>query len=325
MLLIFLAASTWLLPSAGISWFTLLAIGLAEILLQPLFGLMTSEHHGLGHVAQAKLMQVFPLFLRFVAALTIYMLHWGHPLAGYAVGYFLATILSLALGASLLPSSWPRMRSWQLADKSRLQEAAGYAVLNITQAGPAELDKTLATRLLPLGAAGVYAAGARVIGATTLPVIALMVSALPRLFRESDNPLQDTGRLLRWIFGSAGAYSLFLVIILWCLAPAFNWIFGASYQSIDQVIRMLCLAIPGMAFRICAGDILMAMGKPWMRVGFEACGLFVLVLAAILLTRNYGINGMTVALASSEWAMACTGCLMVRHAASRLRIRSVPV
>jgi O-antigen/teichoic acid export membrane protein len=195
--------------------------------------------------------------------------------------------------------------------KAELRHTAGYAALALTTTSPAELDKTLATRLLPLGAAGLYAAGARIIGAATLPVIAMMLSALPRLFREGQNDLKRTAHLLRWVSGAAFLYSTALAVLLWFIAPAFAWLFGPKYQGVEQAVRWLCLAVPGMALRVAAGNVLMALGKPWMRVGFEATGVGILTIAAATLTASFGAKGMTLALTCSEWGMTAIGWVYI--------------
>jgi O-antigen/teichoic acid export membrane protein len=66
-----------------------------------------------------------------------------------------------------------------------------------------------------------------------------------------------------------------------------------------------------MALRIATGNVLMALGKPWMRAGFEISGLIVLLFAAITLTARLGTIGMPLALACSEWGMAVTGMVFI--------------
>jgi O-antigen/teichoic acid export membrane protein len=156
-----------------------------------------------------------------------------------------------------------------------------------------------------------YAVGARVIGAATLPVIAMMLSALPRLFREGQDQPKRTAQLLRWIFGATFAYSVALAAVLWFAAPVFVWLFGAKYQGLQHTIHWLTLVVPGMALRMAAGSVLMALGKPWMRVGFEVAGLVILVIAAAVLTANFGALGMPIALGCSEWTMAVIGGTLI--------------
>jgi O-antigen/teichoic acid export membrane protein len=69
-----------------------------------------------------------------------------------------------------------------------------------------------------------------------------------------------------------------------------------------------------MALRIAAGSVLMALGKPWMRVGFEVAGVIVLVIAAAALAPPFGVAGMPLALACAEWAMTLMGWAMIGRA-----------
>jgi O-antigen/teichoic acid export membrane protein len=215
------------------------------------------------------------------------------------------------IATATMHGRWPKPVNWRMPSRIDIRQSAGYAMLNITAAGPAELDKTLAAQLLPLAFAGVYAAGARVIGAATLPVIAMMLSALPRLFREGQGHTRRTAQLLQWLFAAALGYSTLLAAAFWFIAPVFDSLFGAKYHGLDQTIRWLCLAIPGMALRIAAGSVLMALGKPWVRVSFELAGLIVLIVASTLLTAGFGAHGMPLALACSEWAMSLFGWRLV--------------
>jgi O-antigen/teichoic acid export membrane protein len=229
----------------------------------------------------------------------------------YAYGYLAASALAASFAYTTLPARWPGPSAWRLANPGELRRALGYAAMNITRTGPAELDKTVAIKLLPLAASGLYAAGARVIGAATLPVVAMMLSALPRLFREGLDQPQRTRRLLRWVFVAALGYSFALAIALWFIAPFFDQLFGQKYRGIDVIIRWLTIAVPGMALRTVAGNVLMALGKPWMRVGFEAIGLIILVVAAATIVPRLGMIGMPLALACSEWMMAVIGVALI--------------
>lgn len=295
----------------GIALKALLAIGIAEMWLQPLLGLPSMEHLALGRTARSQLLMTLPLALRFLAATAVLLLRPSDPLTTYAFAYLIASMVALATATATMPGRWPHWTRWRLPTKHELRGAAGYAALNATAAGPTELDKTLATKLLPLTSAGMYAVGARVIGATTLPVIAMMLSALPRLYREGHGHPRRTAHLLRWIFGAALVYSTVLAGVLWYMAPTIKWLFGAKYLGLDQTIRWLCVAIPGMALRLAAGNVLMALGKPWMRVGFEIAGIGILVIASTILCQFLGEIGMPVALALSEWAMTLIGVTLI--------------
>lgn len=312
LLLVYLLVCTLALREAGVDLPVLLAIGLTEMWLQPLFSLPASEHLALGRIARSQLLTILPLTLRLAAATVVFTLHVADPLTAYGYGYFLASLIALMVAGATMPAPWPRPHIWRLPKKVELRTAAGFAAINITATTPAEFDKTLATKLLPLATSGLYAAGARVIGAATLPVIAMMLSALPRLFREGQYDPGRTARLIRWTFMAALAYSIVLAVVLWFIAPIFVWLFGVKYQGIEHAIHWLCLAVPGMALRMVAGNVLMAIGHPWMRVGFEVSGLLVLLVCSILLAPHWGLQGMVLALVCMEWAMTVlgTGCVV---------------
>ncbi len=317
LLIAFVLICTQLLRVSGVGWGMLLSLGVAEMLLMPLSALVVVEVLAAEHTARSQLLQTLPLALRLVAAALVGWLAPAEPLTVYGYGYCMATAIGLLVMLGCLPSRWPQPRLWRRPGGRELREAASYAALNITASGPAELDKTLAIKLLPLPAAGLYAAGARMVGAVTLPVVALMLSALPRLFREGQEQPQRAYQLLRWIFGATTLYGMGLAAALWCCAPLFVWLLGEKYQGVEEVIRWLCFAVPAMALRIAVGNALMALGKPWMRVGFEVAGLAVLSVAALLLTTHGGMHGLVLALVCSEWAMVLMGgWLIVR---TRLR------
>jgi len=311
LLAVFLLVCLGALQEARMPLQVLLAIGITEILLQPLFNLPASELLAHGRAARSQMVALFPLMLRLVAVTGVFLLTPAKPLAVYGFAYIAASLTALAIVSFVMPEPWPAPRVWRWPTRAEWREAAGYAALNVTALSPAELDKTLAAKLLPLPVTGVYAAGQRVIGAATLPVVAMLLSALPRLFREGHDGHGRTRRLLHWIFAATIGYSLALSCALWLCTPIFAWLFGHRYAGIDHMLHWLVPSIPGMAVRTAAGSALMALGKPWMRVGFEIAGLAALAVASVLLTGHFGAIGMPLALACSEWTMATAGVLML--------------
>ncbi|HEX7325141.1 MAG TPA: lipopolysaccharide biosynthesis protein [Rhodanobacteraceae bacterium] len=295
----------------GLGWGIVVSIGATELWLQPLFNLHVAEHHGLGRIARSQLLKTLPLALRLVTAAAIVIAHARNPLATYAFAYPAVSLAALAAAMRLSPAAWPGPRRWRLPARAELRNSTGYAALTMTAAGSGELDKTLAADLLPLSMAGVYSVAARVVTATTLPVNAMLSAALPRLFRDGSEQRQHGNRLLVQILAITFAYMIVVSAVLWAIAPVFDWLFGAKYGGLDHTIRWLCIAAPGLALRMAAGTILMAVGKPWVRVGFEVVGLAVLIAASIVLTRTLGALGMPLALAASEWVMAIIGIGLV--------------
>lgn len=305
------------LSASGASLMVLLAIGAAEILLQPLFAFLSNEHLAMERIARSQVVISLPLVMRLLAASLVFMVDAADPLAAFSFGYLIASAIALSLATATSSAPWPTLRDWRLPSRSELHQSSGYAALAFTACGPGEIDKTLAAVLLTPSSSGLYAAGTRVIGAVTLPVIAMLLSALPRLFREGHTQPRETTRLLRWILVAALLYSALITAVLWLAAPAFMGLFGPGYEGISQMIQWLCLAVPGMALRIAAGSMLMALGRPWMRAGFEIAGVIVLLVCSLMLTGRLGGTGMAVALACAEWTMAALGLALIASARMR--------
>lgn len=307
----YLSLAHWWLPGTDMAMSSALAIGLTELLLQPLITVVSSDYQARGWIAGAQTLLMTPLALRLMAAIAVYVLRPAAPLSVYSLGYLCASLLTLPVALLILPIRWPAPSRWRHPKRTELRTAFGYAALNATSKGPAELDKSLALKLLPLGAAGLYAAGARMIGALTLPVVAMMLAAMPRLFREGPHHAGSGTQLVRMIFAAAAIVSVAEAIVLWCAAPFMHVVLGPKYDGIQGALRILAFAVPAMALRIAAGNVLMTHGRPWMRVLFEAAGLATLICAATILVPRLQLTGMCMSLITSESIMAVLGWLFV--------------
>jgi O-antigen/teichoic acid export membrane protein len=307
MFALYLTVTPFLIGQADIAIHVLVAIGITETLLQPLFSLPATQHLALGRIARSQLLTLVPLALRMLAAAGVWILAPHAPLTAYAYAYLAASVLALGLATATMPVAWPSPASMRLPKRKEFRAMAGYAALAISGTAPTELDKSLAARLMPLEAAGTYAAAGRIVGATTLPVTAMILSALPRLFRESTTETTNHRHLHHSLFGAAITYSLILAATLWIIAPSLDGVFGPAYQGVGETLRLLSLAIPGMALRHTAGNVLMASARAWTRFGIEIAGLHVLVLFAFILVPAKGPTAMPLALATAEWMMALMG------------------
>lgn len=317
LLLLFLSTSLLLWGKNILSIGATVSIGIAETIFTPLLTLRSAGQHGLGRIALSQLTIVAPLALRLVVAIGIFATGPADPLSMYAHGYLLAVAAVLGVSLRTQVPRWPGFRTWRLPGYSTLRRAAGYSVLNFNRIGPAELDKALAGALLPAGNAGTYSAASRIISAATLPVTAMNLSALPRMFQESETQPRPS-KLLRTMYAAALGYGVVVAAGVWLIAPVFPWILGADYGDLEGMIRLLCVAIPGMTLRLVGGNALMVLDKPWIRTAVEGVGMGALTLAAIFLSARLGGTGIVIALMLSEWGMALVSAAIVRHQLGRL-------
>lgn len=310
--LLYLAAGQFWLANASVPLQVMACIGLAETLLLPMYLLPATEELALEKTARSQLLVIFPLALRMAVAGIVMLLAPAQPLALFAWLYLATALLALVCMKVYKHDAWLHPRDWKLPRKPELKHSAGFATLSLTAAGPSELDKMLAVKLLPLGVSGLYAAASRVIGAATLPVTALLLSALPRLFRQAGEHSAQSQRLNRWIYLSVLIYGMALASLLWFAAPAVQWLFGSQYQGMTDMLRWLCLAVPGLVLRMTVANELMTSNKPWLRAVFEVLGMATLAIAAFVLYPQFGAKGMTLALAASEWGMALAGMIFIK-------------
>ena len=310
--LLYLTAGQFWLAKASVPLQVMACIGLAETLLLPLYLLPATEDLALEKTARSQLLVIFPLTLRMVVAGIVMLAAPPEPLVLFAWLYLATALLALATIKICKPHAWLHPRQWRLPNRAQLKYSAGYATLSLTAAGPSELDKMLAVKLLPLGVSGLYAAASRVIGAATLPVTALLLSALPRLFRQAGERNAQSQRLNRWIYLSVLVYGIALAGLLWLAAPAVQRLFGSQYHGMDTMLRWLCLAVPGLVLRLTVASILMTQNKPWLRAGFEVLGMAILAVSSFALYPQFGSKGMALALAASEWAMVLAGMVFIK-------------
>lgn len=55
----------------------------------------------------------------------------------------------------------------------------------------------------------------------------------------------------------------------------------------------------------------MALGRPWLRVGYELLGLVLLLVFSVALVSGLGYQGMPYAIVLSEWFMAVAGIILL--------------
>lgn len=304
LLTLYLALSATWLRNVNVAAEVIICIAMSELLLQPFLSIVVIEWHASNRIARAQLLLMSPRILQLGVAATISASNTMHPLVAYAPGHLLAAFVALCFALNMSPNPWPRPHRWRIPSWPEWRANSGYAFLSITGTGPVELDKALAARLLPLDAAGVYAASSRVIGAISTPVLAMMLSVLPRLFHGGAH---RSRHLLRWIFLTACGYGIVAGVAIWWAAPFIEWLFGSRYEGITQNIRWLAVAVPGMSMRFASTNALTALGRPWQRISIELVGLAMMIALSYSLASPSWPQGLIVAIVSTEWAIALWG------------------
>lgn len=309
LLLIYIVLShVWLPVPSGVHGIVL-CLGIAEVLLQPFLVIAAMERHGREQVARSQILLVLPLFIRLLVILAIAGFTPEKPLSWYALGHLAAVMLPLGFVAwSATSIAWHQPLRWRVARRSDWGGLAGYAVMNASANGVAELDKMLAVRLLPFGAAGVYSAASRVVGSLVLPVMAMVLAAMPRLFREGPTACKA---LHYWLFAVAGIYGLLAAIVMTLAAPWIESVLGESYTGVSELIHLLAFAVPAVSMRAAATNVLTTLERPWTRVCLELIGWLVIVMLAFAFVRSHGSLGLAFSIICAEWLLAVSSVVLI--------------
>lgn len=278
------------------------SVGVSELFIQPLLIIHAAELQAEGSPAKSQMVMARPLVLRALAALLLFLLSPRHPLIWFALAYLLSSLVASFHSLTCRETSLPPINSWRLPNRTELKDTLGFGLLSFTRLGPNELDKTLALHFVPSAIAGVYSASSRIIGASIIPVVALMVSTLPQLFKYGQSGTKKS--ITRTLPLTTFIYGVLCAGLLWLIAPLLQLLFGPSYTELGRMTRLICLAIPALSLRIALGNFLMAASGPWQRVAFELSGIVVLVITATTFHPTDLTLRMPVALIAAEWSMA---------------------
>lgn len=307
LLLAYLGAIAFVFPRGQIPFFVALLIGASELVLQPLNQLASGELQGLGKTPQAQMLLTVPLFTRALILSTLLLIPTPLALEIFAAGYIATTVLTLGLFQRRLPELWPGPSLWRLPTPTEIRDTIGYAVLNLASNGTFELDKAISTRLIGATTAGTYTAGSRIIGAISLPIVAMSIAAMPHIFREADKHSPTRSPLQRRMFLISGIYGICAGLALWLCAPLFVMLFGEKFLPLPRTLAWLAFACPAVSLRLAAGTFFTGTKHPWLRCGIECSGILIFLILAPILSSLYAYTGFLAALLISEWTMALTG------------------
>jgi O-antigen/teichoic acid export membrane protein len=289
-------------------WWVIVFLGGAEVLVQPFLVIAAMEFHGRGRIALSQILLSQPLILRLLAVLAIVGGSPVNPLFWYAFGHLIAVAVPVIYVVFMASVIWRRPHLWRLAGRSEWKGLAGYALMNASANGVAELDKMLAARLLSSSTAGIYSAASRVVGSFVVPVMAMILSAMPRLFRNES----DTGRSLQyWLFVLAGIYGTLAAVVVALAAPLVESLLGPSYTGVNEFIRLLAFAAPAICVRVVATNILTTLERPWTRISLELVGWLVILTLGILFVRTQGDSGLAISIIIAEWLLAVSSVVLI--------------
>ncbi len=302
----------------GLSGAVIGIIAFTELIVQPLIFFPTTFLLIRERVALSQFIVICPLILRLLLLVAIFFSSAPDKLLLYVSGCLAMTALVLAAVSVMLRDIWVPFSRWRLPTPAEFKATAGYSVIYLTNAAPGELDKVLVVKVLSADLAGLYAAGSRVLGALLQPILAMLVAAMPRIFRFAVEDSGKAARLLKAMFFSAVGYSFAAILFIWFVSPLLEMLFGRQYAGIGHTIRVMCVLVPFMIIRLVSCNALMSLHRPWFRALIEITGLSILMAGGLMLPVELGLFRMLYAHLAAEVVMG----FLAGYAALRYIIRS---
>jgi O-antigen/teichoic acid export membrane protein len=161
------------------------------------------------------------------------------------------------------------------------------------------LDKSFALLWGGDALAGRYIAANRFVSVAALPVDALVMAALPRLFRAVDKP-KAAVRALLLLAAGAGGYGVVMGTVVWLGSGLVPWLLGPSFAESAGAVRLLALYVPLYCLRILGTNALLGLG--WKTWRFYSEVLAVAAMAAAIAWRvpAAGLEGAVEAVLCAE-------------------------
>lgn len=196
---------------------------------------------------------------------------------------------------------------------SDLRIGLGFSSIWASGLALGSLDKAAALHYGGAEIAGHYTAAHRFVSIATQPIEALVMTAMPRLFR-AGNEQTISSHLLVALFAATAGYGCFAAVIVWLAAPLLPWVLGETFAATAPVLHVLALYIPIYGLRTLGSNVLLGFDKKHWRFNCEISGLMLNIVLIGTITPRYGSVGAAISLIASETvllAMILAG--LVKH------------
>lgn len=302
LLIPFLYAVSFLVGKENLSFSGLVLLGITELVLQPVTMLISAKHQAYGHILKSQFIIVLPVFVRTLFVLFLLLSENCNSLSLYFIIWSTSSLISLFAALHTIKNDLKKIRNFKIIEKKDLHDSIYFSIINMTTLGPSEIDKAIASRLLPLEIAGLYSITTRISGIIMLPIIAVSATITPVLFKERS--LDIIKKISKTICLAALIYGSLLGFIIYTTAPSILRLMDINHKIIDEIIPWIALLTPALSCRLAAGNIMLIIDKSLNRAIIEAIGIFLILINAIFLVPIYGLNGMGASVLTAETMMA---------------------
>lgn len=218
----------------------------------------------------------------------------------FAWGYFGATALAAAVSFWQVSRAFGRP-AWRLGGiVGEAREGLAFSLSVVANSAHGELDKTLLLRLDTAAATGNYSLATRVVSAATTPLVAYVLAAVPRLFREGEQGVAAAASLAHRLLPPILLYGALAAVGIILCAPILPWVFGADFSAALPLVGWLA-PLPLLVGASQLGlNVLSSSGWQRTRVLIEGAGLAANVALNLALIPAWGAQGAVAAMLASQ-------------------------
>ncbi len=296
------------LGSASISLTGISLIAASEILAFPYVtnaAFAFAAHERMGWAAA---LPAASALLRLIAIVAFSVLPIAHSLDHYLFLHLLASLGGAAFALLAVKRLLaPRPQRWQM-QPGDLRHGAGHAASWTSTTAVTTFDKSLVLRAGGDTTAGLYAACYRIAAVAAMPLDAMVMSAMPRLFRANQDPERHR-RLVLAMTAAAAAYTGIVAALLWWGAALLPHVLGPDFAAAVPDLRWMGLFVLGYSLRQIGCNVLVGRGFKLRKTLIEAMGLLAMALLSAWLIPRYGLTGAIwmvicaeIGMASAAWA-----------------------
>ncbi|HHA2860538.1 TPA: lipopolysaccharide biosynthesis protein [Stenotrophomonas maltophilia] len=302
---------TFSLLAAGLMpWPALSLVALSEIIAFPIVTNAAFAFSANDRLGWAAALPALNAAMRLAAICIFGLLPVDHDLTVYLMLHLASSACSAVLALILVRRILrPGPANMQIG-RSDLVHGTGHAAAWSSAVAVTTLDKSFVLHAGGSEIAGLYAACYRIAAVIAMPLDAMVMSAMPRLFRAQRVSPQYRHLIVAMILAATG-YGMLGSLVLWCAAGLLPSLLGMEFSAAIPGLQWMGLFIIGYSLRQIACHILIGRGMKMYRFVIETLGLVIMALIAATWIPAHGLLGAVWMIILAETLMAAAAWLTV--------------
>ena len=299
------------LLSAGLlSWPALCLVALSEIVAFPFVTNAAFAFSANDRMGWSAALPALNAMLRLAAICIFSALPSSAALTGYLLLH-LASAACSALFALLAVRHLLKPGPAQLQiNRSDLIHGTGHAAAWSSSVGVTTLDKSFVLHTSGSMIAGQYSAAYRIAMVLAMPLDAMVMSAMPRLFRAQQDNVRYRRLVTSMVLAALGYGAIASLVLAYC-AHMLPHLLGSEFTAAIPALQWMGLFVAGYSLRQIGCNTLVGRGWKMRRFLIEALGLMLMAVLSALWIPGHGLQGAVWMIITAEAVMASLAWLTV--------------